>query len=78
MEDDGVGVPEDSRAQILHQRVRLDETKSGSGLGLMIVSDIVERHDGQLELGQSELGGLRVSVTLPAANGAHPSAVASQ
>ncbi len=51
MEDDGVGVPEDSRAQILHQRVRLDETKSGSGLGLMIVSDIVERHDGQLELG---------------------------
>lgn len=63
--DDGCGVPEESRARILVQGVRLDESRKGSGLGLTIVSDIVERYRGELDLSRSELGGLRVEVKLP-------------
>lgn len=62
VEDDGDGVPQDSRDRILTQGVRLDETKSGSGLGLTIVGDIVERHDGKMKLESSELGGLKVQI----------------
>ena len=62
VEDDGCGVPEQSRASILEQGVRLDETQSGSGLGLTIVSDIVERYKSELDLNSSELGGLKVEV----------------
>ncbi len=65
IEDDGIGVPETDRGRILHQGVRLDPTRAGSGLGLTIVDDIVERYRGNLDLATSSLGGLLVRVTLP-------------
>ncbi len=65
VEDDGSGVSGADRERILKQGVRLDETQSGSGLGLTIVSDIVERHKGELSLEDSALGGLKVRVDLP-------------
>ena len=64
VEDDGCGVPEESRTRILEQGVRLDESRKGSGLGLTIVSDIVDRYRGKLDLGTSELGGLKAEVKL--------------
>lgn len=65
VEDDGSGVPTEARREILKQGVRLDEQRSGTGLGLTIVKDIVESHKGSLSLGESELGGLQVCVELP-------------
>lgn len=63
--DDGVGVSQDNREKIVQQGIRLDRTKTGTGLGLTIVTDIVENYDGSLELASSELGGLKVIVELP-------------
>lgn len=65
VEDDGTGVPECQHAQIFEQGVRLDESRSGSGLGLTIVADIVERLHGRIHVDRSLLGGLKVRVDLP-------------
>jgi len=40
---------------------------SGSGLGLSIVRQLVELHDGRVEASLPDEGGLRVTITLPAA-----------
>lgn len=64
VEDDGPGIPADKAREALQRGRRLDETKPGTGLGLAIVSDLVKEYGGSLELGRSELGGLRALVTL--------------
>jgi len=66
VEDDGEGLSADERARIGKRGQRLDETKPGSGLGLSIVSDLVQSYRGSLELGESEKGGLSVRLDLPA------------
>ena len=65
IDDDGPGLPPETRAQALARGRRLDETKPGSGLGLSIVSDLVAVHGGAVTLEDSPLGGLRVRVRLP-------------
>ncbi|AIR91384.1 sensor histidine kinase [Pseudomonas cremoricolorata] len=65
VDDDGPGIPQDAREQVLTRGSRLDEHVAGHGLGLGIVRDIVDAWGGQLDLHQSPLGGLRVSIELP-------------
>nr|WP_304622148.1 ATP-binding protein [Pantoea sp. Tr-811] len=65
VDDDGPGIPEGQRLQVLERGQRLDEQVDGHGLGLGIVRDIVEAWGGQLALLESPLGGLRVSIALP-------------
>ena len=65
VEDDGRGVSDAQHALILEQGVRLDENRSGSGLGLTIVADIVDRLNGRIHIGNSSLGGLKLRVDLP-------------
>lgn len=65
IEDDGPGIDAAQREEVLSRGSRLDEQVAGHGLGLGIVRDIVDAWGGQLQLGDSGLGGLRVSVTLP-------------
>lgn len=65
IDDDGPGLPQESRAQALARGRRLDETKPGSGLGLSIVTDLVALHGGEVWLEDSQLGGLRVRLRLP-------------
>lgn len=64
VEDDGPGIPEEGAREALKRGRRLDETKPGTGLGLAIVSDLVKEYGGRLELGRSDLGGLKASVML--------------
>jgi signal transduction histidine kinase len=64
VEDDGTGIPEGAAREALKRGRRLDETKPGTGLGLAIVSDLVKEYNGRLELGRSDLGGLKALVTL--------------
>ncbi|MDD2048427.1 sensor histidine kinase [Pseudomonas putida] len=65
IDDDGPGIPEADRQQVLERGTRLDEQVDGHGLGLGIVRDIVEVWGGQMTLQDSPLGGLRVSIALP-------------
>ena len=65
IDDDGPGLPPETRVQALARGRRLDETKPGSGLGLSIVSDLVAVHGGAVTLEDSPLGGLRVRLRLP-------------
>lgn len=65
--DDGPGLPEDKREEVLRRGARLDETVPGSGLGLSIVQDIARAYGGELTLERSALGGLEAIVTLPRA-----------
>ncbi|MFK3680806.1 sensor histidine kinase [Pseudomonas sp. NPDC088890] len=65
VDDDGPGIPEANRMQVLERGSRLDEQVDGHGLGLGIVRDIVEAWGGRIALLQSSLGGLRVSIELP-------------
>ncbi len=63
--DDGPGIPEDEVDGIVLRGKRLDETRSGSGLGLSIAADIADQIGGRLEFSRSPLGGLGVHVDLP-------------
>lgn len=66
VDDNGAGVPEDKWEAVLARGKRLDEATPGSGLGLNIVTDLAEMYLGKLELGSSDMGGLRAKLTLPA------------
>lgn len=69
IEDDGIGIPDNRKADALRPFVRLDDARSsdsgGTGLGLSIAKTAIENHGGQLFLEDSDLGGLRVRVILP-------------
>jgi signal transduction histidine kinase len=67
VEDDGPGLPPDQRAEAVTRGRRLDETKPGSGLGLSIVADLAKVYGGALELGDSDMGGLKARLRLPRA-----------
>jgi signal transduction histidine kinase len=64
--DDGPGLPVDQREMALVRGARIDETKPGSGLGLAIVAETAGMYNGRITLGQSSLGGLLATLTLPA------------
>ena len=68
--DEGLGIPPGERERIFEKFYRLDPDQThgvgGSGLGLYIVRELVERMDGRLSV-ESELGkGSRFTLELPA------------
>jgi signal transduction histidine kinase len=67
IDDDGVGIAAEQRQAVLQRGVRADQQAPGNGLGLAIVADLAALYDSQMTLAASELGGLRVSLSLPAA-----------
>lgn len=67
VEDDGPGVPAGQREAMMKRGARLDESAPGSGLGLSIVEDLTRAYGGRLTLGDSDMGGLKAVLELPAA-----------
>lgn len=65
IEDDGPGLPPQSRAEATQRGRRLDETKPGSGLGLSIVTDLAAAYGGSLQLDATPTGGLKALLRLP-------------
>ena len=66
VEDSGPGIPPEQRERVFDRFHRVEGTKeSGSGLGLAIVKAVAERHHAALALGDSPLGGLKVSGRFP-------------
>ena len=68
IDDDGPGIPAAERERLRHRGERADEKMPGSGLGLAIVADLAQLYGGRLDLADSPLGGLRVCLSLPAAD----------
>ena len=69
IEDDGPGIPEDQYKNVFKPFFRLDKSrslnKSGVGLGLAIVEDIINSHGGNIQLNKSKYDGLQVKISLP-------------
>jgi two-component system, OmpR family, osmolarity sensor histidine kinase EnvZ len=69
IDDNGAGIPADKREDVFRPFYRLDEARnlneSGTGLGLAIARDLARGHGGDIQLGESPLGGLRATVILP-------------
>ena len=63
--DDGPGVDEASLEKLFVPGWSTRKAEGGSGLGLWLCHRIVLEHDGTITASRSELGGLRIRVTLP-------------
>jgi two-component system sensor histidine kinase BaeS len=70
-EDSAPGVPAETLPRLFERFYRVEGSRSrangGAGLGLAIVRSVVEAHDGEIEAGASQLGGVRITITLPVA-----------
>lgn len=69
IEDGGPGLPDEAYAKGIQGFRRFDESRSretgGTGLGMTIMNSIVQAHGGELSIAKSELGGLKLEITLP-------------
>jgi two-component system OmpR family sensor kinase/two-component system sensor histidine kinase QseC len=63
IEDSGPGIPANDRPRVFDRFYRRNVSEqTGSGLGLAIVLNVAQQHGARVELGDSRLGGLKVSV----------------
>ena len=69
IDDNGSGVHPDEFEKIFKPFYRVDETRTrttgGTGLGLTIVSNVIQEHQGKVWAEKSPLGGLAVTIRLP-------------
>lgn len=69
VEDDGSGVPDDELKDIFRPFYRVstarDRVTGGTGLGLAITESAIRQHNGTITASSSEMGGLKMSLTLP-------------
>ena len=69
VDDDGPGIPEESRDEVLRPFRRLEASRNpetgGVGLGLAIAWDVARGHGGDLVLETAPPGGLRAVVRIP-------------
>lgn len=68
--DDGEGIPDDQYEEVIKRFVRLDAARStpGNGLGLSLVSAIIDLHNGKFTL-QNQHPGLMATLLFPAVAG---------
>ena len=64
-DDDGSGLSETDAQAVLNRGKRLDTYTEGQGIGLAVVSDLIETYNGQLRIERSTLGGARFRIILP-------------
>jgi len=72
IEDEGPGIPEEEIPYIWERFYKVDKSRRytrgvGTGLGLVIVKELVERHGGQVTASNRPEGGARFRVELPLA-----------
>ncbi len=69
IDDDGPGIPADKRDDVFKAFYRIEGSRNketgGVGLGLAIAKDVIVSHGGSIQLEDSDLGGLRVLISLP-------------
>lgn len=65
--DEGIGIPEEALPRLFGRFFRVNEQQStGSGLGLFITKNLVERHGGRIQVTSREGEGSTFTVVLPA------------
>lgn len=69
VEDDGPGVPTLEYKNIFKPFYRIDEARTretgGTGLGLSIVQNAITQHHGDINIMQSDMGGLKIELHIP-------------
>ncbi len=66
IEDNGPGIEPTQRAHVLERFYQVtDGDRQGSGLGLSLVDQQMAIHDGMVVIGESDLGGALITLTLP-------------
>ena len=65
IEDDGPGVDAAIRDDILNRGARGDQVQPGQGIGLSVVSELIQLYGGAFRIGASPLGGASIEVRLP-------------
>lgn len=69
LEDSAPGVPGEEIPRLFERMYRADGTRekdtNGSGLGLSICKSLVEAHNGEIKASSSELGGLKIMISIP-------------
>ena len=68
VDDDGPGLAASQAADMLQPGKRIDESMPGYGFGLPITRELAELYGGSLGVASSDLGGLRVDLSLPDAD----------
>lgn len=63
--DDGPGLPEGAIGEALKRGGRLDERRTGAGLGLAIASRVLEAYGATLEISNRAEGGALIAIRLP-------------
>ncbi len=70
IEDDGQGIDDEQKKNVFKPFYRVEKSRNrktgGTGLGMSIAQDIVHSHGGDITLGDSAKGGLKVVIRLPA------------
>lgn len=63
--DNGPGIPEDIRKKIFQPFFTTKDIGKGTGLGLAICSEVVRKHQGSINIGQTPEGGALFTIQLP-------------
>lgn len=67
--DTGIGIPENEKSKIFERFYRIGSedtrTTKGTGLGLFIVKQIVQFHNGKIEVSENQPHGTVFSITIP-------------
>lgn len=71
VEDDGPGIPPETRSKVFQRFYRNARQGMGAGLGLAIVGEICRAHRATINLDDGTVGGLKVRVSFPAMEGEH-------
>jgi len=68
LEDSGPGIPEEERAKVFDRFYQVSQTaykNPGTGIGLALTRELVERHYGDISINSSPGNGTRITVWLP-------------
>lgn len=72
VEDSAPGLNQEALSQLFERLYRVDKSRSkalgGSGLGLSICRDLVNHHQGDIKAQPSQLGGIKIIISLPLEN----------